>query len=368
MKLTAKRSKVAVAVKLVPKKLGSMEDWLSLFTARLSEDFDVAVATYGPCHVEVERRFAECGATWHDLEKLESDLLFGTRWIREHGDIVHFSLFPPRAGMVVAAGVLSSARVIFQDCHSSLSFARRQSIASRLLDRVTFARTTAVVGVSRFVESRLSRRFGVRDPKLSVVYNGVDVGRFIQKTPPSSRRRIVCVAALVPEKGVDYLVRALAEPLLLSERLTVVGDGPERRALEHLAGDLGVADRVEFLGMRDDVQVLVGDAAVVVHPAVWGEAFGLTIAEAMAAGRPVVGCRVGAVPELIQDGETGYVVPPRDPRALALALAVLLADGALRDRMGARGRERAEQVFSMNQWVSSHVELVKQVQHGLLGR
>ena len=364
-----RRRKIAILIHLAPTKLGSLEDWLIRFAARLSNDYEVAVATYSKCHPIVRDQLQQCGASWHDLDELEHDLIKARAWFQEYAEIAHFSLFAPRAPIVVVASTtLEVAGLIFQDCHSTAELGAKASLLSRGLDRITFIRTDVVVAVSDFVSSRLSLRFGIRSPKLRTVYNGVDVSRFTISSLPSSGRLIVCVAALIKEKGVDYLIHALAAPMLSSERLIIVGDGPERASLETLAYRLGVGERVEFLGLRDDVHAIVGNAAVVVHPAVWGEAFGLTIAEAMAAGRPVVGCQVGAVPELIQDGETGFVVPPGDPRALVEALATLLADGDLRDRMGARARERAEEFFSMDQWVSSHVDIVKQVHRARLPR
>ena len=167
---------------------------------------------------------------------------------------------------------------------------------------------------------------------------------------------------------MDVLIRAFAQPALAGERLIVCGDGGERcgdggeRArLEALAAAEGIADRVEFLGLRDDVHQLVAEAALFVHPAVWGEAFGLTIAEAMAAGRPVVGCKVGAVPELIENEVTGLVVPSADPVAMAGAIARLLREPALRDAMSSAARQRVEQHFSLKAWVDTHVGIVDEL-------
>jgi glycosyltransferase involved in cell wall biosynthesis len=349
---------VAVLVKLLPSKLGSMEDWLNQFTARLARDFDVAVATYGPCHPVVRQRFEEAGVRWHDLAEIERSVSAARAWFRDHADIVHFSLFAPRSLAVVAAATMGSLRVAFQDCHSSDARLQRQSLPSRLLDRVTFARTARIVAISHFVARRIAARFRVSPERIKVVYNGVDVERFQHRVPSSAGRHTICVAALIPAKGVDVLIRAFAQPALAGERLIICGDGGERSRLEALAVHEGIAARVEFLGLRDDVHRLVSEAALFVHPAVWGEAFGLTIAEAMAAGRPVVGCQVGAVPELIEDGVTGLVVPPADAAAMAAAIARLLHEPALRDTMGRAARLRVERQFSMQAWVDNHVGIV----------
>src|SRR5207245_5777728 len=137
-------------------------------------------------------------------------------------------------------------------------------------------------------------------------------------------------------KGVDVLLRAAATlPGLLVE---VAGDGPERPGLEAIdpsATFLGWQPRLDDLLARWDVFALPSRE----------EAFGIAALEAMAAGRPVVATRVGGLPELIEDGLTGLLVPPDDPAALAAALARLAADPALRARMGQAARERAAACF-----------------------
>src|SRR5262249_12702678 len=95
---------------------------------------------------------------------------------------------------------------------------------------------------------------------------------------------------------------------------------------------------------------------VFVHPAVWHEAFGLTIAEAMAAGCPMIGSRVGAIPELVADGETGFLVAPGDSQAIATALERLADDTQLRQRLGAEARARAEREFDLDRAAREHLE------------
>lgn len=193
--------RVAVLVKLLPSKLGSMEDWLNQFTAPLAGPFDVAVATYGPCHPVVRQRFEQSGVQWHDLAELERSVPAARAWFRDDADIAHFSLFAPRSLAVLAAATMGSLRVAFQDCHSLDTQQGRQSLASRLLDRVTFARTAHIVAISHFVARRIHARFGVSPDRLRVVYNGVDVERFRQRVASSAGRHTICVAALIPGRG-----------------------------------------------------------------------------------------------------------------------------------------------------------------------
>jgi glycosyltransferase involved in cell wall biosynthesis len=148
------------------------------------------------------------------------------------------------------------------------------------------------------------------------------------------------VARLSPEKGVDVLFRALTE--LPGVTAIVAGEGPARGDLERLADELGLSERVRFLGWRDDVDAVIRSVDVLALPS-RNESAPIAIVEAMLGGIPTVASDVGGVPELVLHGETGYLVPPDDPHALAAALRRLLDDPELRARFGARGRELAEE-------------------------
>jgi glycosyltransferase involved in cell wall biosynthesis len=157
---------------------------------------------------------------------------------------------------------------------------------------------------------------------------------------------LLALARLVPQKGLDIALEALAR--LQNERavLVVAGDGPERGRLVELARRLGVGDRVLLPGRAGDVGPLLERASLLVHPARW-EGFGLVLLEAMLAGRAVVATEVSAIPEVVVDGETGLLVPPDDPQALARAIDRLLSDDGERERLGNAGRERAHAEFSV---------------------
>ena len=172
---------------------------------------------------------------------------------------------------------------------------------------------------------------------------------------------VVTVSKLRPEKAHHV---ALAAASQLRERfprlrLVVVGDGDERPALERQAAALG--DTVRFAGYRADVMGVLDAADVLVHPS-RADAFPTTLLEAMAAGVPVVATGIGGIPEIVEDGATGALVaaPPR-PEAFATALAPLLESAALRERMGAAGRERFERHFTAGRWVARLRELYREV-------
>ena len=140
-----------------------------------------------------------------------------------------------------------------------------------------------------------------------------------------------------------YLIAAVTE--VPEARFLVVGDGPERHALEAEAIARGVAGRIQFLGYRADVPELLADCDLFVLPSLF-EGLPLSILEAMAARRAVVASDIGGNDEAVIEGETGVLVPPAEPAALAAAIRALLADAPRRQRFGAAGRARVEQEFS----------------------
>jgi glycosyltransferase involved in cell wall biosynthesis len=129
--------------------------------------------------------------------------------------------------------------------------------------------------------------------------------------------------------------------------------------LERLAEDLGVQKHVAFVGLRDDVHLLLRESHVFVHPAIWSEAFGLTITEAMASGCPIVASRVGAIPELVNHEEDGLLVRPGDPNELAGALRLLHDDPDLAGRLAKNARRRVELKFSLERCVQDHIDLIE---------
>ena len=140
----------------------------------------------------------------------------------------------------------------------------------------------------------------------------------------------------------------------------MTGDGPLRAELEARAAQPDLTERVHFLGWRTEMAPIYAALDIFLMPSLW-EGFGLVLLEAMAQGVPVVGSAVSAIPEVVADGETGLLVPPRDPVALAEALAALLADPARRAAMGAAGRARLEAEFSPARMVGATAALYERL-------
>jgi len=174
-----------------------------------------------------------------------------------------------------------------------------------------------------------------------VIPNGVRVPDRV--APPVEPPEVLYVGRLSPEKNIDTLVEALGDL-----NLVVAGDGPLRDRVPQALGALPHAE----------VERLLERASVVVAPCE-REGFGLAAAEAMAFGRPVVAAAGGALLELVADGETGVLVPPRDAQALRAAVERLLADPALRERLGARARARARERFDWDAVVGRTLEVYR---------
>jgi sugar transferase (PEP-CTERM/EpsH1 system associated) len=197
--------------------------------------------------------------------------------------------------------------------------------------------------------------------KVQRIWNGINLDRF-RYHGPVSEPVAISVARLSPEKDFPTLLKAtsLAARLVPNFRLLLVGDGPERPMLEELARDLKIADRVQFLGERNDVPDLLAQAGFFVSASLT-EGVSLTLLEAMAVGLPVLATAVGGNPEVVADGITGHLVPSADPDALAAGIVRLCRDQQRWDELGRQGRRRVEECFNIRHMLRDYETLYGQV-------
>jgi len=210
---------------------------------------------------------------------------------------------------------------------------------------------------------RAGREIGVLSPDRSVaIHNGISLARVDEGLRASRERADVglssehlivgTVARLDPVKGMEQWLRAAgvaaaAEP---RARFVIVGDGPQRESLTRLARELGIAPLVVWVGQQNAVRYYrLFDVFALASRY---EGLSIAILESMAAGLPAVATRVGGNPELVTDGETGYLVPAQDGRAMGQAILRLLTDSVARRAMGRRARERVEAEFTEEQMVA----------------
>lgn len=356
--------RIALLAGLAPAKRGSMEEWV-VALAREAGARGHEIDCYGlePVDPTFRARLEATGTTWRSASELLRSLRRARRCFGRY-DVVHLNFFGTASRGAFAAYLAHPTALIYVD-----HFSKREAAptwARRLkrwpVRRLARARISMAVGVSEFARRHARRALGLPDHRTTTIYNGVDLRRFAAR-PPRPRSHgppvILAVANLIPEKGVHHLVNAVAS--LPETRLRIAGDGPEAPRLRELAVERGIADRTEFLGTRNDVEELLAGCDIFVHPATWSEAFGLAIVEAMASGRPVIASRAGAIPELIEDGTSGMLVPPGDERALRSSLQTLLGDRDLARKLADAGRARVEARFGLERCVAEHLDLCERV-------
>lgn len=244
-------------------------------------------------------------------------------------------------------------------------FARLEGLAAPLTDRI-------ISLTQREIAQYLAKGIG-RPGQHTFIPNGIDVEAFArgrvdraaarrEMGVPSDAFLVASVGRLVPVKGHIHLIDALPEVLRWrpDAAVLIVGDGALRCDLEARARSLGVADRVFLPGHREGVADILEAADLFALPSL-NEGLGLALVEAMAMGLATVASRVGGVPEVVLDGETGLLTPPRDAGALARAILRLMEDAEGRRRMGEAGRERARAHFSIERTVRETERLYEEL-------
>ncbi len=230
--------------------------------------------------------------------------------------------------------------------------------------RFGLANSDRVLAVSRWLADETKKRF-CTDCEILIAPNFVDTDRF--RPAPERRGLPLAVAHASNFRAVkrpqDVVGAFAAIVRRMDARLLLIGDGPELPTCLEQGKQLGVADRIVALGNIDDVETALASADLLLQPS-GSEAFGLAPLEAMACGVPVVGYRVGGLPEVVVDGECGALVPFRDCTALAGRAIEILENTPLRESMGAAGRRIAVERFS----VSSAVELHERIYRDTLAR
>jgi glycosyltransferase involved in cell wall biosynthesis len=266
-----------------------------------------------------------------------------------HTHLVHADFHGLTAGRVAGIPVRVSTKHGFNPFRSSPLFARA--------DRAVGALADEHVAISRGLARYLAREEGFAEDDFTVIHYGIEPG--LEPEPYADEApRLLCVGRLIPIKGHDVLLRAVARARRVVRDLTldIAGSGPLETELRAQAAELGLGDAVRFLGQVASVPY--EESAVVVVPSL-GEGFGMVALEAMERGRPVVASDVGGLPEIVADGETGLVVPARDPDALAWAIAELAANLPRSAALGAAGRARALADFRQERCTDRHEELYR---------
>ena len=344
---------------------GGAQEHLFGLLSRLDRDrYDVSVASLSPG--SAARKIARLGVPVTILDDPDDDAAVAD--VAAHladlaPDVVHNHMY--RAELVGTRAALALERAggtrpfVISTVHSS----RVRSVEDRELLRAITPSMDRLIAVSRAIVAKIADERGGATP-VRLIYNGVDLERYDHQeaccTLPDEygmepgAQIVGVVARLEPEKGHPTLLEAW--PVVLRScpgaYLLVVGEGSRRDALEAQARELRIAHRVVFTGRRDDIPAVTAALDVAVLPS-YREAQGLTILEAMALSRPVVASNVGGIPEMVEDGVTGLLVPPRDPAALAEAIVRLLRDHPLADTIARSGHDLVHDRFCIQLMVNS---------------
>jgi glycosyltransferase involved in cell wall biosynthesis len=339
---------------------GAQEHLFNLVTRIDRERYDVSVLSLsgGPGVRRLERTGVSV-CVLDDMSDEEAIEAVAAHLVAVGADVVHNHMYRAEVIGTQAAWRLAAAGrrrpFVVGTVHSS----RIRSEEDRDLLRRLTPRMDHLVAVSRAIVRKLEDEGRVGAP-ISLIYNGVDLERYRHHEVcctlhreyelPAAAKVVGVVARLEPEKGHPTLLEAWPEVVAAvpDAHLLIVGEGSQREALEAQAGALGLLDHgrpsVTFTGRRDDVPAVTAALDVAVLPS-YREAQGLSILEAMALSRPVVASAVGGIPEMIDHGRTGLLVPPHDAAALAAAITRLLTDHPYADTLGRAGHDLVHERF-----------------------
>lgn len=368
------KESLALILDSAPILWSSQEDrHLLLCRELVARGIQPVVIFSAPLKPEFDQKFLDAGALVFGISYEKGALRF-CKSLREiftqhnvtMAHIIFFDYFSAVTWVVRAAGV---KRIVYEMQNSGIFRATSwKRFLLRMRTKIMTAPMTRVIAISEFVKEQLVKA-GLPKEKITVRYLGVDVERF---TPDSSAKeewiqrfnippgQIIAstVSFLRPFKNPDILVEACRElkNRNVPVRLFVAGDGQMLASLKEMSRNLDVGDYVHWLGNVADPKSLL-QASDMFLLASTGEAFGLVLAEAMACGVPVVGTRSGSLPEVVEDGKTGVLVPPRDAKSLASAIEDVSSDELLRRRMATLALERARTLFSIQETVRRTLDI-----------
>jgi len=289
---------------------------------------------------------------------------------QQKADIVHTHNIPP-----LIYGSLAAAMVGIKCLNT------RHGRGKKMTNWFIWGLNKFIVAISKDAHNQMLLHNKIDKQKARFIYNGVDIASFSGGINEESINLIKSeigvqpgsfvvghIARLTRVKDQETLLKAFQKVIENETKaeLVIVGDGPLNQKLRQSASDLGIATYVKFLGYREDIKDLLSVFDVIVLPSLM-EGVSLTILEAMAAGKPVIVTNVGGNPEVVVDGETGLLVPSRDPQKMADAIMRILSDPSLARRMGEAGRKRVEEKFSLEKMVNEYEKVYRNILKGVNG-
>ncbi len=295
---------------------------------------------------------------------------------RDHGlDLIHVHYAIPHATSAWIAGQMFEASrrpLIVTTLHGTDITLIGQHPSFRSITRFSILRSDGLTAVSRFLRDETERSFEVEASRIRVIPNFVDTEVYQRDRVPCHRAKLAAedekvlmhVSNFRSVKRVEDVVEIFARVHEeIPSRLIMVGDGPDRARAQQRAEDLSVYDRVVFLGKHTSVEEVLACADLFLLPSE-SESFGLAALEAMSCGTPVIASRVGGLPEVVEEGGSGYLFPMGDVNAMAHGALEILGSKDRWRQMSARGREIAENQFSSTAIVSVYEDYYREVLEG----
>jgi glycosyltransferase involved in cell wall biosynthesis len=291
---------------------------------------------------------------------LSTALLIALR-ARGQADVVHYHTFWPDA---FTAFVVNKFVPTIYTVHESRFLIMAEQAESQRRLKLALKPFQGIIAPSTEL-LEVARQLGVSSDRSVFIPNAVDSNKFSTDVArgsvracydiPADQLLILCPRRLVPKNGIEFLIESLHLIRHQLDKISVliVGEGSEREKLEARVRELGLQKSVIFCGSQsnDELPAFYADADIVAIPSLM-EATSIAGLEAMACARAVVATRVGGLPEIIEDGVTGLLVPPQDPKALAVAITRLLETPELRKQLGMAARARVEREFTWDQVAS----------------
>jgi glycosyltransferase involved in cell wall biosynthesis len=276
-----------------------------------------------------------------------------------------------QAGVIgIIVGRLVRIPCIIETRHYSDYMYKYGNKIKQWLDKKTVNMTNHVIVVSNAGKEILKKIEGIKEEKINVIYNGIDISKFSSNHRTQIRKQLgidnnivlTFTATFHPSKGHKYLLESVG---MLKKNypnvvLLLIGDGVLRSNLGALTKQLNIEDNVRFLGYRTDIPDILSATDIYVHSSV-EEGFGIAIIEAMAVGLPVVATNVGGIPEIITNGENGILVPPENPHALAEAIIDLIEHTEQRKILAEKGRQHVTANFTDEIMVKKYMEVYNNV-------
>ncbi|MGZ4878004.1 MAG: glycosyltransferase family 4 protein [Candidatus Angelobacter sp.] len=296
-------------------------------------------------------------ADWRAVRQIEE-------YVQEDGiDLLHTHGY--KADLYGYVAARRSHKPVVATCHNWVGGTAALGIYNHL-DRMALKRFNALAAVSDAVAQRLLDS-GVPARKIKTIANGIDVEPFERAqplpAPTFDRDKVVgMVARLDLQKGFEYLLRAVRElcGVFRELKVVIVGEGPDRKAIEDMIRQYGLQSTVILAGKQSDMPGVYAAMDIFVLPSL-NEGLPMTILEAMAASKPVIATKVGAIPTLIRNGETGLLVEARDTDGLRKAIARLLSDPDLCRRMGAEGHDWVSRNYTSEAMALKYRQMYEEV-------